>query len=291
MEHLKTQTTSDIAITTTLLRLKGAPHEPIENTHLYLYTILHAILAESNQPPDAASLSPQEAMLLGFCNFVRDCLSGQRDGIAEFYNKGLKAEQRHPNKQQASTKSMENIERCVDNEIQQLLSLTFASDTLLKKLLKAPPTKLVLEQLSHQTLFLKNRFANQLGFIWRQIFDPYSKCVAADLLACTEAIDGSSGQEAKSALEKIIEHVQSAIVQQIQRAVTQAVEAKTIVYQDLDKFFEKVSLDKAKLVGWPAYIQYDENLHPIGITQKGALEILRGLGYVTILSRKCALYD
>lgn len=282
LTRLKEQTTAETAEITKLLKIRRNPEEAIENAHLYLYTVLNAIKETCNKPVNDSSLSQQEEMFLKFCNFVRNCSIGQKDGFAEFYNHGLTSQQRHPKQLQASVTAVELIENSVDAEMQLLFSKSLADEMLHKKLLPATVDPWFLVQSSHNAVFLPNRFARQLGMIWRQAFDPYtSSCLADYWVKCTEVIDDQcSGLEAEDVLEQIIKQIQTVILPRVKRALEQAIQTKTIKHGHLVEFFEKIRLDINADIDWPAYIHYDNDLNMLGLTDAGVLEVLRGMGYI-----------
>ena len=69
-----------------LMKLTGDKKERVPNSAFYLYHILRAIYAESNQCQANELLSPQELRLLKFLSMVKACDIGQKDGIALYYN-------------------------------------------------------------------------------------------------------------------------------------------------------------------------------------------------------------
>ncbi len=73
-----------------LLKTSGKPHENAPQSLLQLYTVIAYLSTLSTEIKNGQQLSEQEDELLAFANYIRECKTGQEDGLAGYYNLILK---------------------------------------------------------------------------------------------------------------------------------------------------------------------------------------------------------
>lgn len=151
-----------------LLSLKGAPGDPIENSAVYLYATMKAILDSSTEVGKDSPLSPQETLLLSFSGAIRECSTGQRDGITGFYN--LLPVNYRLTGRAVELGYKDIVNNLMEKSVQKVLGDVFLGDDLSRTLVG----KADIEQAAHQTLYLQNRYSRQVGFQHRINFDPYT---------------------------------------------------------------------------------------------------------------------
>lgn len=128
----------------------GAAHA-IRNDHYYLYTIIKA-LSEASSEGDP---SEQEEMLMKFGVNLHACSTGQSDAIALYYN-ALPIKYRTNKGQEGE---MEKVRSLIDASVQNQLNNILSDVSLLKELLAVDGVA----QISHQTMYIKNRLWKQVG--------------------------------------------------------------------------------------------------------------------------------
>jgi hypothetical protein len=142
-----------------LLLQRGDPNAPITLTNMYLHLILKKIAEQDNTRKDG-KLSDRENMLLQFASMVKECSTGQSDAIEQYFLHTIGG-------QSQANSSVEKIEKTIDSAVQMTLLETLSSDALVKELTGKERVK----QMSHQTLYLKNRYYKQLGLHHSPSFD------------------------------------------------------------------------------------------------------------------------
>jgi hypothetical protein len=232
-----------------LLQIKGEPDQVVSNSVFYLHSILRAIKDESNERAPDALLSAQEQMALKFLSMVRECEMGQKDGIAMYYNL-LPEKYRRGS---AELGAVEKVEKQIDQMMQNLLNNTLANEELYTEITESQPS-----QQTHQTLYLKNRFAHQLGLVHALEFDKYPSAIHSGLTKCTEKIDLENETEAQDTLNQILKHISPqkliALIKQHLSESARKAQASTLEIEELKaqilknkKMGKNVEEEQAKL--------------------------------------------
>lgn len=181
-----------------LTNVRGKSNDPVQNTVFYFYSILNALLDQSNALIASDLLSPQEEMLLSMSTSIANCPIGQQEGIDDYYIK-LPEKYRRLDKPMEET-SEEKVNYILDRSFQILLKEAFNNETMIRELIYDKLKKemfpknndltsdeltllnkeyqkqlrVVAGQLYHQILFLKNRFYWYVGLHHSLAFDPHS---------------------------------------------------------------------------------------------------------------------
>jgi hypothetical protein len=145
-----------------LLAQKGKAEDPISLTNMYLHLILKRMQQEDDTRQEG-KLSDRENMLLNFASMVKECNTGQADAIEQYFLHAV-------GESNQANSAAEQIEKTVDSAVQMALLETLGSDALVKELTGEVSVK----QMSHQTLYLKNRYYKQLGLRHSPSFDFHS---------------------------------------------------------------------------------------------------------------------
>jgi hypothetical protein len=255
LKKIKENILGEGKIVPALLAQKGSKDEPIPLTALYLYFILKSITdADDNRGSD--KLSQRESQLLKFASMIKECATGQTDAIEQYYINTIGIG--------AINRSEEKIEEAIDSGVQMALKKALASDALLKDLIGTIP-----KQQSHQTLYLKNRYHKQIGLIHNLKFDQHSGVIDSDLIE----------KDCHETLSIIKQHVH--LVQNLKQVFDQVLKGShklKITYIEFIAYFEKkFNLDSQH---YEDYIEFNEELNPVGITPFAIEKMLMKLGYI-----------
>lgn len=253
-----------------LLNVRGVPSQPIESTLYYLYVLMKAIL-DADDVLGKFPISPQEELLLRISYSINECPTGQRDGIANYYNR-LGIEYRSGKDKEALWGPEEKVAHLVDHSVQKQLNDVFSGDELLKEITKFERMNLT----PHQVFYLKNRLHLQVGLIHRLIFDAHSGTILDELL-------DADLETLMIAFFKICT-VEKMMVQ-LKRDIAESLASKGIAYLDLlysmePQILKELNLKKLDPENYPKYIEFDDDDKPLGITDEGARILLTTIGYI-----------
>jgi len=172
---IKAEVKNSSVINTSLQQLKK-PEEVISNTSYHLYAIIKYIIDSSDTIEKGSILSNKEERLLNFSSGVKNCTTGQQDGINRYYEfAGLRKAEKEEVKEEAWV-----INNFVQDVVQKYLNSVISSKKLLNRLTKIDESKLVQE--AHQTLYLKNRLFQQLNLDHTLTLDKYSGVIYDQLI-------------------------------------------------------------------------------------------------------------
>jgi hypothetical protein len=241
-----------------LLAQKGEKEDPLSLTNMYLRLILKRISDEDNTRKDG-QLSDRENMLLKFASMVKECETGQADAIEQYYLHVINVEVL--DKVDSTT---EKIDKTVDGAVQLALLEILSSESLIQDLTEEQEVK----QMSHQTLYLKNRYHKQLGLHHSLSFDfnagvVYEKLEKLNphlvLVAVKSYFYSLIGSKAKEVLDRTL------------------LTKKGISYVEFIDYFEKQFGLKDN---YADFIEFNEELEPIGIKPIAVKKILQKLDYL-----------
>lgn len=249
---------------TSLLNLKGAPDDPIEFCSYYLHFIINRILDAADTLEEGMLLSPREEMILSFSSSIYNCSTGQREGIVNYYN-SLPAEER-VDKQIALGDDIEKFKCRVDQSVQDVLNDVISGTQLLTVLTGS----VNFPQLSHQTLYLKNRLCGHVGYIHCPTLDLHTGVLEDALQNANLANLIKAFFECCTCFK---------LIEKLRQHVAQGLQSKTITYNQLQKYLEphiksQLNGEKPTPEHYQQYIEVDEDFIPQGITEEGALAIL-----------------
>lgn len=290
LDKLKSNLLTDKPLIPTLLSLNGNSDDAVETAAVYLYTTLKAVKEEKATLEGETLISPQERLLLAFSTAIQNCETGQRDGIAAFYNLldakyrigGLAAELDFKAK----------INGLIFQSVQKILGDVFMGDSLILKLTPEGRLKFTdegekldktISQGSHQSLYLKNRYSRQVGLQHRLSFDPYTG-VLYDAL-----IDASPQQVLQNFFEecppdRFIGQVKVDIAQLLaSEKAAAASTGQTQLEKDLIEFlaFNVPDNIKQKLQWIDNYFEVDEYERVVGLKDLGVIALMKTGGYLT----------
>jgi predicted DNA-binding ArsR family transcriptional regulator len=237
----------------TILMQQGKKDDPLTVTAMYLYLILKSI-SDADDTRDKNCLSARENQLLKFASMIKECSTGQKDAIEQYYINTIGMD--------AISSSQNKIEETIDQSIQIALKKALASDDLLTDLIGKTP-----KQQSHQTLFLQNRYHRQIGLIHSLTFDRHTGVIDDDLIQ----------KDPNEAIEKIKQylHIQEITKQVLDQALKSS-QGLRITYAEFIAYFEK----EFNLSNYEQYIEFDEEMNPIGITPFAVEKMLKKLEYI-----------
>jgi hypothetical protein len=233
-----------------LLTQKGQKEDSLPLTAMYLYAILKQI-SEADDTRQGNSLSPREVQLLKFCSMVKECSTGQRDAIEQYYINTIG--------RGALSSSQNKVETAIDQAIQMALKSVLAGDALAAEL------NYCSTQQSHNILYLQNRFHRQIGLVHTLSFDRHAGVLNSSLIQ----------KDPKEVLAAIKQHLHP--VDSVKQALDQFLNKKEISYMEFVEYFQK----KCGLDQYESYIEFDEDTNPIGITPFAVEKALRKLEYLT----------
>ncbi len=261
LAELKSKILSEDKEVYRLLTATGAKDAPIKNSAFYLYAILQALQAESDQVAAGAMLSDRESKLMQFASMIFECNSGQRDGIAIFYN-SIPAKFRRGVNLEAATGPVEKVEGYISIAMQDLLNTVLADFKLIEKVAGKGSS-----QQAHQTLYLKNLLHKELGLFHELTFDLNSQ-------ELTKQIIDADPQEILATVLSFLSLPK--MIDCVKKAIQEAMETHRMPYGVLNQYFE----DKAPLVPIKDFFICDKDYNPLGITDAAALVMLTSMGYV-----------
>jgi hypothetical protein len=238
-----------------LLAQKGQADDPLSITAFYLYAILEQIAKEDNIRKEGA-LSDRENRLLKFASMVVNCSTGQSDAIEQYYIYTINT--------QALGTGQQRIETTVDSTIQTAFMQTLASESLLKEMAGQD-----VGELSHQTLYLKNRYHKQIGLRHTLKFDRHAGVIDKRIMQ----------QDPKEAIGIIKKHLRE---KEAVKAALDALLKAPKGYGDFISYFEKefnAGKNFTSQEEYEKFIVFDEDLAPIAITPYATDRILGKLGY------------
>jgi hypothetical protein len=237
-----------------LLAQKGEKNDPLPLVTYYLYSIFKEISNEDDTHING-SLSNRECRLLKFASMIKECQTGQADAIEQYYIYSV-------NKQGIVSKEAK-IEEVVDSAAQMALKKTLASDDLLKEL----TGEQVIKQQSHQTLYLQNRYYRQIGLRHTLRFDRHTHTLYDSLIA----------MDIRSGITIIQKHID--LPSEAKQSLDKALKDKQIAYLDFIAYFEK---EFGLKQDYSAYIEFDDDVNPIGVTPLAIGQILKKLDYIPV---------
>lgn len=250
-----------------LLDVKGVPDQPIESSVLYIYAILKMLLDKERESKSQVTspLYPHEELLLKISCCISNCQTGQRDGIAIYYNN-------LPPKYRNQMGPMifhteEKVIQFVDRVIQKVLEEIFASREFLKRILPERALNGAFSQHSHQTLYLKNRLYLQVGLRHQLTFDAHTGNVCGELLDV----------EPKQLLEAFFKlFTLKKVADQLKLDVSQAIKQEKSTYMTFQEYLEPYFLQEKQENQWrESCFLFTDALEPLGLTDKGILTILK----------------
>jgi len=207
---------------TDLTLKKGKPTDPIENTKVYVHKVLDWIYDQEDKLTDSL-FTPREEAFLRFSAQVKECPTGQKDGLTLFYMMNLSSEYKNKDLQPEIEKGLvvgasEMVEACIDQiNLQSILEETFTKTSLLSDLADIRNSNKTSEQESHETEFLYNLVGPHFG-INRGL-----------------AFDRSSGQVPKEIRDRPIQHVINKVLEYFPLTDTIA-KLKKAVKETTEKF-------------------------------------------------------
>jgi hypothetical protein len=257
LEEVKANLLGDGKLVPRLLAQRGKDEEVVPLTTMYLYAILKAIYQEDDER-EKERLSNRENRLLKFASMVKHCTTGQADAIEQYYIYTIDPA--------AKDHSQAKIEGAVDDAMQLALKKALAHPALLKEIAK----KDTIEQHSHQTLYLKNRYHKQLGLLHTLKFDPQSGVID----------DGLIASDPKKTIEIIKKHL--CLVDEAKRILDHALKQESsnylkISYMEFQAYFEK---ELGLIDHYQQCFEFDEELNPKALMPLCVEMILKKLKYI-----------
>lgn len=177
---------------TELINAFGSPEAPIDNSKYYVHAILESIYDQSNDrvinvKDPGSYLTARERSLFSLAGQLILCSTGQQDGLSQYYTLAL--DKKYKNKalvanahQDEFVGATEKIEKCLDQNIQQILEEVCKNVNFLKIVTQTPIQAQFVRQESHQTVWVFNRLKKALALNHRLAFDPYSRCINPHLI-------------------------------------------------------------------------------------------------------------
>lgn len=138
------------------------------------YSILNYIQSLSNSIDDGELLSPREDALVKISASIQGCSSGKSEGIALAYNLLPKEFKLGSVASAVDLRSREKTIAVLDSIIQAFLLPKLSEDNALMKALVGSQN---VNQISHQSQYIKNQIAQRLGLKHELAFDHYTGCV------------------------------------------------------------------------------------------------------------------
>ncbi len=151
----------------------GSPEEKIDAAKFHLFSILSAILEKN--PTKLAPNSPlteREEMLLSFSNSVNNCSTGQRGGIADYYNSLNSV---------FNAADSDRVTSYIDASVQKFLRNMISEEKLLVKLGCRKYSDGEIPEAVHQITYILARYHKQIGVNYQIFFDPHSEIVHDEL--------------------------------------------------------------------------------------------------------------
>lgn len=280
------------ALLNELINASGEPGELIENSLLHLYCVLKSIHTESDERGSEA-LSPREARLMAILIFINACSTGQRDGLAICYN-GLPPQFRIDKASEGLTTAQTALEKFVDAAYQIEAHQTFTDTAFLQLMTGREGT---IDQESHQTQFLRNRWGDQVGDVRTVEFDLHSRIIYNELLETTPETAVSnyfSYYMPEKGAKRLQESINAAFAENIEMKANFEEEAKKtgkkekfvdngVNYSNLAEVIESAVPEEQK-EGWGerCFILDEEDYSPKGITEEGAAMLFAAFNYLTL---------
>jgi hypothetical protein len=224
-----------------------------------LYAIAADILQQSNSldpnHPEIV-LSPQEDSMMARLHLIRDCKSGQEEGISVCYN-SIQASNFDPNNEVQPEK--EAVEEYLAQEVQKVLEEVALSPKTLKHLGVKDAD---LEQSVHQAQYIKGIIGEEGGLNYALQIDPYSDTISPELT--TKSRDGI----AKAFFYQLSKELAPSLLRDINANLFSGK-----LYDSLNMFFTNHKVDVRKV--WKAEINGS-----VELTEFGAFMLLEKGGYI-----------
>jgi len=225
------------------LHVEGGPKDQIPNTTFYLYSVLRSIAGAETKVLPGQSFSEREEQTLKFLQSVRNCSTGQKEGIAQFYN------YIDPKYRQGTALigSIEKVNKSVEDAIQTLLRRTLENRKLTDEL-SGHGVDDYDDQQVHKARYLKNRFAHHLGLVYQPEFDEWPKCIEGILSSTEDINDPIKGEQAKASLDRILKEIPpKLLVDVLKKSLADAAKKAKEIMEKLDEEYdtEKAKLDAA----------------------------------------------
>lgn len=231
-----------------LLKVKDDTKAPISNYTFYLYSILKSFVDESAVVEEGGILSAREERALVFLTRVRECATGQEEGIAEYYN-GLESKYKQGN---ALLGPIERVNKRVETVVDDFLNACISKQLTLDNLTDMPVGQHVTQQV-HQIRYINNRYGHQLGLVYRHVFEQHPAAVSKSLLACTVHMDDpDNGPIAKEMLNRLVGFLSpSHLINQLKESFILAANKSRDVILQQDRVLEskKKNLDEEVRLG------------------------------------------
>ncbi len=254
-----------------LLALALEPEDPIEQVHFELFSILDVLCRRQNSLNDNI-LSEQEECLLSIACQLQTCSTGQRDGIQFIYNNlvstgEITATLHSDSDFEHDFKTL--LHQIVQNELNHILT----SSHLLSELIGENDNA----QLSHQTLYLKNRLHKQLGLRHSLTFDPGSMMISPALVDIDE-IHATNAIVAKIDIQKIMRRAEECF-----KTMMTTDERRKAVYNSVYALFERMP---NKPEGWQNWLLFDDTYEFKGLSDEGLARLLEQMGIIKGIDSK-----
>ena len=230
---------------------------------LSLWQILAPVVQKP--PPDLKGdthFSSQERLALRLAGLIAECETGQRDGIAECYQKFVPLQARMKNHQQGETEKRALVNHIVDQAVRNTLSAVLSKPEFLQLVCSTDKVA----QSSHQTEYLKNRYKEQIGLPHTLVFDQYTRVLSYTLLQ----------KPPQEVVTMVFKEVTEEIIDQIKSAMQEAFKTEKTLYIALQQVFEQTPEEEGQA---RKFIEFDEEFMPIGVTDEGAVRLALAVGY------------
>lgn len=272
-EFLKNSLLGTNSILPGLLKRKGKPDERVSETQFELFAIMKALLNASDKLKGDALLTEQEEKLLGLAFIVQNCDTGQGDGIAVYYN-GLSASERLGGGSQESSAAA-TVEEFFAGSVKKTLEDGTRNEAFLKEI--TGETEGDVKEGVHVTTYFKNRFHKQIGYRHLIKYDPHTDMLYDSLfmLDTKNTVDNYFKHVTpKELIRQTINDSEAALKEKHWLGMVDILEKHERKKLDFKDYFE---IDDKEKEDDPNYIPSYE---PIRLTEKGAITLMKALGYL-----------
>jgi len=199
--------------------------------------------------------------LINFFHRLTVCDGGQKDAMSILYNDMA------PEDRSLERSDEDKIAAQANETVQQIIQETLTSEALLKDLIPGEDT---ISQMSHQTIYLKNRLSQQIGLNHSLTFDRHTGVLYDHL------IDGNTEEMVQTffnhcTADKLFAKFKGNMEKMVQKS-----------FGAVDYFLSLHMKSPPKdQESWERYIEFDDYSMPLRLTDFGALAILEATGYLT----------
>jgi hypothetical protein len=251
------------------LLVVASPDAPADPYAVYLVTLLKFIASQPETIPEGSYLTQREAVLLMNAASIQGCHAGQKEGLAIAYrllpnDVKLASGATYAGRTEKEQRVFGYIGNAIQEEMEGLLS---GDNPFMHEVTETGE----IEQLSHQSLYLKNLIAQKIGLLHRLVFDPYTGMVLDPLInkPTKEVLDCFLRYFTPSILAT---HLKARMNRELE-AWSRGEDIKSTLYNDCSLFLNQDG---------PPIWRLDANAEPpiCEITDAGALALLEKTAYI-----------